>query len=480
MRVNFKNLSISLYIYHQSTSASPLPKPSKDATIIFDHDLQWNPFSKEQVESRKNNKNKRNRNKNRHQLLGDGDFDHILDVSSPSSDPESRAEQELFNLNRLIDPVLSSPEEDDEHSNDILLANGSRNILASESNIVPNAEPEFIIPKTNENSNNNKNNSSQPFYKQYEQIERSYTNNDHIISVNKNITEKDYTKLLNIIETNSKRTRSFDDFVKMAFWQAVLSESENGHKFNDIHQVNLDDSTTWWKKNFVNHGCYCWPEQEEKSTNLTNPNRLLDSQRISGFGQPRDPLDEECFDLYSCYRCVSLMPECKKIDWVTSHYDCQFLSTMKNLDGTNTTRLEIKCNDPDPCLQSLCECDKKFALNAKEKLKFKDDSNNKVFPDGCPRQGHEDSKKKCCGTWPNVKPYPIDDKCCSRDITKGGYSIFKIHDGICSAEDLNTDPSWEQLYEGSYVTLNKHNPNITDHDHSGSHINSDHIHPLTM
>merc|ERR1712046_341259 len=103
--------------------------------------------------------------------------------------PESRAEQELFNLNRLIEPLLSSPEAGDaEHNNDgeILIANSSRNILASESipesNIVPQAEPEILMPSSN------KNNSSQPFYKQYEEIERSYTTNDHIISVQKNIT----------------------------------------------------------------------------------------------------------------------------------------------------------------------------------------------------------------------------------------------------------------------------------------------------
>lgn len=317
-----------------------------------------------------------------------------------------------------------------------------------------------------------------PFYRKYENVIRHHSNDDHVISISKDTTNQDYNKLVDIIANRNMAMmgRSFDDFVKMSFWAAVLSIEEDGHQFNDIHQVSLDQSTDWWKDNFINHGCYCWPEQEKKLMNTTNSNHLLDSQRISGFGKPVDPLDEECFDLYSCYRCVSLMPECRNVDWVTSHYDCQFISTKKNFDGTNSTRLEINCNDPDPCMQSLCECDKKFALNAAEKLKLKDNNNSKIFPDGCPRQGHEEAPKKCCGTWPNVKPFPTDEKCCSNG------DVFLLSDGMCSADEIHHEPTWDDFYgDGAgQIILNLNNPNITEHDHNGSHVDADHIHPMTM
>lgn len=292
------------------------------------------------------------------------------------------------------------------------------------------------------------------------------------------MSNQQFERVNEILLQKSMKGRSFDDFVKMTFWSAVLSEQPDGHEFNDVHEISLADSTHWWKSNFVNHGCYCWPEQEERLMNFTNPNNLIDSQKISGFGQPTDPLDEECFDLYSCYRCVSLMPECREVDWVTSHYDCQFISTVKNNDGTNSTRLELRCNDEDPCMQSLCECDKKFALAAKDKLLTKQEKNSKIFPDGCPRKGHEDSAKKCCGSWPNVKPYPINEKCCAQ-THYGGWEIANIGDAVCEILAEDEHPTWEQLYQGSEVTLNFKNPNITEHDHNGSHEFADHIHPVS-
>ena len=338
-----------------------------------------------------------------------------------------------------------------------------------ESEPEPESLPEFNLLTSDHDSDHDP---SQPFYRKYENVIQDFSNSDHVISVSKNTTNDDYNKLVDIIQQRNLQAmgRSFDDFVKMAFWAAVLSTGEDGHTFDDIHQVSLEESTDWWKNNFINHGCYCWPEQEK----FMNEGKMEDAQRISGFGKPVDPLDEECFDLYSCYRCTSLMPECKHINWVTSHYDCQFISTMKNFDGTNTTRLEINCNDPDPCLQSLCECDRKFALNASEKLKLKDDTKGKIFPDGCPRVGHEDAPKKCCGTWPNVLPYPTDEKCCSAG------NIFQLSDGVCSAEEIHLEPTWDQFYDNSTITLNMYNPNITEHDHNASHENADHIHPMSM
>lgn len=341
----------------------------------------------------------------------------------------------------------------------------------------PQAEPERsgLGALDRINTNDREELRSGDWYEKYETIQGNYRASDHIVSVAKNITEDHFNRLVDIIEERNRQAamRSFDDFVKMAFWQVVLSETDNGHLFNDIHEISLQESTSWWKSNFVNHGCYCWPEQEKKLQNSTNPNRLIDSQKISGFGQPRDPIDETCFDLYNCYRCVSLMPECKNVDWVTSHYDCQFVTTEK-INGTNNTRLALNCNDPDPCMQSLCECDKDFSMNAKSALQFKDPENSKVFPEKCPRAGHEDSKKKCCGAWPKVRPFPTDEKCCS------GSELFNLSDGVCSIEEINHKPTFEDLYSDSTITLNMLNPAIMNHNHNSSHVNSDHIHPVQI
>merc|ERR1712088_778796 len=120
------------------------------------------------------------------------------------------------------------------------------------------------------------------------------------------------------------------------------------------------------------------------------------------------------------------MPECQNTDWVNSHYDCQFV------------------------------------VNAK------------VFPDKCERKGHEDSTKKCCGAWPFVRPFPTNEKCCSEG------NIFNISEGECSAEEINSTPGFDELYEYSHLTLNRDNPAIMNHDHNASHENSDHIHPVIM
>lgn len=316
------------------------------------------------------------------------------------------------------------------------------------------------------------------FYKKYELRTRTFRPNEHVISVSKNLTNSQFARVQNILseQNNKATTRSFDDFVKMTFWSAVLSNLPNGHEFNDVHEISLTDSTNWWKDNFVNHGCYCWPEQETRLQNLaSDPNALIESQRISGFGQATDPLDHECFDLYSCYRCVSLMPECKEIDWVTSHYDCEFVSTLKNNDGTNSTRLELRCSDVDPCMQSLCECDRKFALAAKDKLQQKNSNNSKIFPGACQKKENDHPNKKCCGSWPNVKPYSPDNKCCSKE--SGFREIVKIGEAICDHLEEDQHPSWEDLYEGSEVGLNFLNPEVINHDHNGSHEFADHIHP---
>jgi len=278
---------------------------------------------------------------------------------------------------------------------------------------------------------------------------------EHYVSFAKNLDNDTIDGIKDLIKQRMwmEHSRDFSDFVKMSFWAAVLSHGANGHDFTDIHQVSLDAAQAWWQSNFTNYGCYCWPDGEKK---------------ISGFGKPVDQLDQECFDMYSCYRCVSQQPECKHIDWVESHYDCQFLKA-----NDTSGQIEISCNDPDPCLQSLCECDKKFALNAKEAMEFRDESNVNIFPEGCPRTTHHDNKA-CCGDWPSVNMYSKDTHCCGSDMEKYALGNALGLGGNC--EDSSYDPTLEDMYVT--LKLNINNPDIAGHNHNSDHspVSVDHTH----
>lgn len=297
---------------------------------------------------------------------------------------------------------------------------------------------------------------------------------DHVVSISKNVDTDNFQNLVQLMQErmSSKLSRNFEDFVKMAFWQAVISHTSQHDAFSDIHELNFTAAKTWWMDNFVDYGCYCWPEF---SSSKADPTKNDDqANTISGFGQPVDPLDTECFELYNCYRCVTMQPTCKNVSWVNSHYDCQFITVTSQDNGQDT--LSIQCNDQDPCMQSLCECDKKFALNARLALEFRKDAshNENIFPKGCPRTGEIDQNKKCCGDWPNVKPFSRQTQCCSDN------SIYEIAEGVCTDDDISENGNknhWGDFFGNDKThILNKNNPMINGHDHGASHENADHIH----
>lgn len=276
-------------------------------------------------------------------------------------------------------------------------------------------------------------------------------NEEHFVSFSKNLDNATVDGIKQLIgqRMSMEMTRDFSDFVKMAFWQAVLQHGPNGHDFTDIHEVNLNAAQDWWQANFTNYGCYCWPDGKK---------------RISGFGKPLDALDETCFDLYSCYRCVSMQTECAHVSWTDSHYDCQFLQVE---DG----KIEINCNDPNPCLQSLCECDKRFAHRAEAAIAARIDTNANQFPTGCPRVPHNDNKA-CCGDWPVVSPYSRDTHCCSSDQRR-----YTVGEGVGQGGQCDNHTAVPTL-DDMYITigLNANDPTIANHDHNGNHASSDHTH----
>jgi len=224
----------------------------------------------------------------------------------------------------------------------------------------------------------------------------------HAVVYDESLTPGQKALIQSLMSEADVMGRMFSDFVRMSFWAAVQSLNAddpitNG-VFDTVHEIDLESSRSWWKDNFLNYGCYCWPDGEE---------------RISGFGDPVDDLDRECFDLYQCYKCVSKQPGCEAISWTGSDYGCKFVG-VNNTMGENV--IDIKCTDSDPCLQSLCECDKEFALQSRALLEVRNPANVNVFAEQCV-QGPVHEEKACCGDWPNVSIYSKQvGKCCDSDL----------------------------------------------------------------
>lgn len=221
---------------------------------------------------------------------------------------------------------------------------------------------------------------------------------DHKITFEESLSDAQVRYITTLMEQRklAEVNRDFDELVRMAFWHAILDKPV----MHSIHDVSLADSQNWFDTEVSGHGCYCWPDGE---------------RRISGFGPRKDALDETCFDLWNCYRCVNMIEGCKTTNWVTAAYGCAFAD--EDADGN----IELKCTDrPDHCGRLLCECDLAFAKNVKAAAEAKNgDIFQGVFPDECQRQGNGDphgaDRKQCCGRWPHVKPYLVDTHCCGND-----------------------------------------------------------------
>jgi len=259
-------------------------------------------------------------------------------------------------------------------------------------------------------------------------------NNDksHAVEFDDSLSDSQKQQIMGLMqeaEALQVNGRMFTDFVRMAFWAAVQSLNDddpisNG-LFDTVHGIDLDSSRTWWKDNFLNYGCYCWPDGNEK---------------ISGFGDPVDSLDRECFGLYQCYKCVNKQPGCEDINWVSSDYGCKFLAV--NNTDTGDSEIDISCTDSDPCLQALCECDKEFALRSREVLAIRDEANVNVFDDQC-IQGPVHENKACCGDWPNVNIFSKDvGKCCDEDLR-----VRDVGVGVgFQCDDQTITPDFDDLF----------------------------------
>ena len=152
--------------------------------------------------------------------------------------------------------------------------------------------------------------------------------NDHKVTMEDSLSTDQIEFIRNIMEERKsiEMGRDLGELVRMAFWYAVLNRKAG---FEFAHDVPLEEAMSFFSSNITGHGCYCWPDGKE---------------RINGFGPRKDALDEVCFSLYNCYRCVNMQNGCGTTDWVTFAYGCAFAD--EDQDG----QIELKCTDsPGSC-----------------------------------------------------------------------------------------------------------------------------------
>ena len=118
--------------------------------------------------------------------------------------------------------------------------------------------------------------------------------NDHKVTMEDSLSTDQIEFIRNIMEERKsiEMGRDLGELVRMAFWYAVLNRKAG---FEFAHEVPLEEAMSFFSSNITGHGCYCWPDGKE---------------RINGFGPRKDALDEVCFSLYNCYRCVNMQNGC--------------------------------------------------------------------------------------------------------------------------------------------------------------------------
>jgi hypothetical protein len=263
-----------------------------------------------------------------------------------------------------------------------------------------------------------------------------------------NIDENQRESLMSIINSRieMEANRDFGQLNRMAFWQSVLGyvNTPESNDINSIHQIPLAESMDWFDVNVRRHGCYCWPDENHGDT-------------IFGFGQPMDNLDNNCFDLWHCYRCVSQMNHCRNVDWVNHHYSCAFANK------ENGKYIDFLCSDaPGSCGKLLCECDAMFARKVRQGVeeynKLPNPSIKNAFPDSCSRKNgfekHAAENKQCCGFWPpvgKVRVYPTETSCCGANgnpylLNTDGARDHCVKEG--EVEETTADLVAEATYEG--------------------------------
>jgi len=205
----------------------------------------------------------------------------------------------------------------------------------------------------------------------------------------------------------------------------------DGRRYNSIVEMAYSQVTTNYdRRSFENriskYGCHCFPG---------------DTRAAGGPGPRVDSLDEECWSLSKCHKCVlitygdsNLKTNLKSMDRF-DHYNWSLLA-----DGT------ISCdNKKNDAKKSLCECDKAFAERMKttwndnlpNDFYWKSNKNVKNNPtfdyeSTCVPAGAGVTADSCCGTgFPNMEPYSSAN---NKDCCQDSGAIFNSLTHECCAD----------------------------------------------
>lgn len=169
------------------------------------------------------------------------------------------------------------------------------------------------------------------------------------------------------------------------------------------------------------YGCWCFVDGSDNMQ--------------SGYGKPRDNIDEACMAFSKCYRCLAM-------DYPTFEETLRYNFDMD--EGENGQK-SINCNDATGTMKrNLCECDRELAAE----LASHEDEWNVNYHE---KQSDFDRKKECftplnqkwevdqcCGSYPARYPYSSHQgarDCCGSKIYSKEYSQCCSDSGITDAND---------------------------------------------
>ncbi|CBY11075.1 unnamed protein product [Oikopleura dioica] len=180
--------------------------------------------------------------------------------------------------------------------------------------------------------------------------------------------------------------------------------------------INGMATKSFW--DFEQYGCWC----------LEN----------KGHGQPQDELDFACFAHSKCWGC-SRAENGKECDALQTSYNWKFIK-----DGATGVNVEIACLDSDPCKRSVCECDRKLALNLRDfeykyDPKYRDQS---LKAEQCKKSNKGpvlEGRSLSTSAGGNKEQKPEMDSCCGDDIFRYPFATNGGQRACCGTRTYSTE-----------------------------------------
>jgi len=124
--------------------------------------------------------------------------------------------------------------------------------------------------------------------------------------------------------------------------------------------INAMAVRNFW--DFEQYGCWCLEKK--------------------GYGPAVDEIDFACFAHSKCWGCAKA-ENGEECDGLETPYKWKFIK-----DSTTNVAVDIECLDTDPCRKSVCECDRKLAIDLRNMESVYDDQyrDQAAKQEQCPRK----------------------------------------------------------------------------------------------